>query len=186
MITSINYNEKYNIILTSDKKGTLFIRKYYNLELLTKILINNSDFCFIKKIYLNDYDIICTINYNSIKYKNYICFYSLNGILIETSDNYCSIDTCLLKNGKIIFNCLNQNNLYIFGFNDYKSKDNKIGIVNEDNILKNIDPKNEMFSIITNFVIENNIIYILLKNGKFIKANYNKLNSLSYGVDKFD
>ena len=185
MITSINYNEKYNIILTSDKKGTLFIRKYYNLELLTKILINNSDFCFIKKIYLNDYDIICTINYNSIKFKNYICFYSLNGILIETSDNYCSIDTCLLKNGKIIFNCLNQNNLYIFGFNDYKSKDNKIGIVNEDNILKNIDPKNEMSSI-TNFVIENNIIYILLKNGKFIKANYNKLNSLSYGVDKFD
>jgi hypothetical protein len=79
MITSINYNERYNIVLTSDNKGLLFIRKYYDFELLTKIDINNNqNSCFINKIFLNDYDIICTVNYNIYKNKNFISFYSLN------------------------------------------------------------------------------------------------------------
>ena len=104
MITSINYNERYNIILTSDDKGFLFIRKYYDFELLTKIQINtnNDDLCFINKIFLTNYDIICTINYNTQNYNKYISFYSINGIFLEKSDYLCCIDSKVLQNGKII------------------------------------------------------------------------------------
>ena len=182
MITSINYCQKHNIILTSDTKGFLYIRKYYDFEFLTKIQINEKlDSTFINKIYINNYDIICTINYNKLKSNNYICFYSLNGLLLEKSNNYLCGDTSLLKNGKIIFNCFNTNNLFIFGFNG-NDKKTKIGTIIEDNILCNLDIKKN-FDSIKNFTIENNNIYILLKNGKFIKGYYNKLDSLLYGID---
>ena len=183
MITSINYSEKHNIILTSDLNGFLYIRKYYDFEFLTKIKINN--FCFINNILITDYDMICTINYNILEYKNYISFYTLNGILLEKSNLYHCIDTCLLKNGKIIFNCLNENYLLIFGFNGNTSEDKNIGNVVKDYILKNLDIKKDIDNI-KNFIIDNNNIYLILKNGKFIKAYYNKLDSLSYGINKFD
>ena len=181
MIASIYYSEKHNIILTSDIGGFLFIRKYYDFEFLTKIKINNDD-CFFNKIFINDYDNICTINFDSFKFKTYICLYSLNGILLEkTNLNYC-IDSYALKNGKIIFNCLNNINLLIFGFNGNKNKETKIGEITEENILKTLDVKRDQ-SDIMNFIIDNNYIYLYLKNGKFVKGYLNKLDSLSFGLN---
>jgi len=184
LITSIHYNERHNIILSSDVKGFLHIRKYYDFEFLTQIQINNKDFCFINKIFVNDYDLIYTINYNSVKFKNYICLYSINGILLEQSKNLCCIDSSILKNGKIIFNLLNNDYLFIFGFNKKKSNDKELGEIINDDVLKNLDIKKDTNSIM-NFFIENNNIYILLKNGKFIKGFYEQLELLSYGEDKF-
>ena len=181
MIASIYYSEKHNIILTSDISGFLFIRKYYDFEFLTKIKINNDD-CFFNKIFINDYDNICTINFDSFQFKTYICLYSLNGILLEkTNLNYC-IDSYALKNGKIIFNCLNNINLLIFGFNGNKNKETKIGEITEENILKTLDVKRDQ-SDIMNFIIDNNYIYLYLKNGKFVKGYLNKLDSLSFGLN---
>ena len=177
MITSINFNERHNIILTSDMEGLIYIRKYYNLEFLTKININNN--CFVNKIFLNDYDIICTINSDKNEYNNYISLYTINGILIEKSKNYMNIDSYILKNGKIIFNRIKEDSLlFIFGFN-------KDGKVKNDNVLENLN-LNEKLKGIKNFFIENNSIYILSKNDKFFKGSYPKLNSLSFGMDTFE
>ena len=184
LITSIHYNERHNIILSSDVKGFLYIRKYYDFEFLTQIQINNSNFCFINKIFVNNYDLIYTVNYNSVKFKNYICLYSINGILLEQSKTSFCIDTAILKNGKIIFNILNKEFLFIFGFNKNKSNDKTYGEIINDDVLKNLDIKKDTSSIM-NFFIENNNIYILLKNGKFIKGIYGRLETLSYGEDKF-
>ena len=184
LITSIHYNERHNIILSSDVKGFLYIRKYYDFEFLTQIRINNNDFCFVNKIFVNNYDLIYTINYNSVKFRNYICLYSINGILLEQSKNSCCIDSAILKNGKIIFNILNKDFLFIFGFNQNKSEDKKYGEIINDDVLKNLDIKIDTNNIM-NFFIENNNIYILLKNGKFIKGIYGQLETLSYGEDKF-
>ena len=176
MITSINFNERHNIILTSDMEGLLYIRKYYNFEFLTKIHITNN--CFVNKIFLNDYDIICTNNFDKDKYKNFFSLYTINGILIEKSEKYLCIDSYILKNGKIIFNNLNKDSLlFIFGFN----KDIE---VKSDNVLENLNIKEDLNNI-KNFYIENNNIYILSKNEKFFKGNYPKLNSLSFGLDIF-
>ena len=184
LITSIHYNEKHNIILSSDMKGFLHIRKYYDFEFLTQIQINNNDFCFINKIFVNDYDLIYTVNYNAIKFKNYICLYSINGILLEQTKNLCCIDSAILKNGKIIFNLLNKDLLFIFGFNQNKLNDKNYGEIINDDVLKNLDIKKDTSNIM-NFFIENNSIYILLKNGKFIKGFYEQLETLFYGEDKF-
>ena len=177
MITSINFNEKHNIILTSDMEGLVYIRKYYNFEFLTKIYINKN--CFVNQIFLNDYDIICTINFDKNKYKNFFSLYTINGILIEKSKNYLCKDSYILKNGKIIFNSLSKDSsLFIFGFN----KDDEVKM---DNALENLNIKEDLNNI-KNFVIENNNIYILSKNEKFFKGSYLKLNSLSFGLDTFN
>ena len=117
MISAINYNEKHNIILTADIKGILYVRKYYNFEFINKIVVNRNNFCCINKIFVTDYDIIGTVSYNPYKKKNYICLYSINGILLEKSNDIICIDHTILKNGKIMFNCLNEYNFSIFGFN---------------------------------------------------------------------
>ena len=179
LITNINYNERHNIILTSDDKGILYIRKYYDFELLTKINIMENH-CYITQILLNDFNLIYTIILNKDKMKKYIRIYTLNGILIEKSNDHSIIDTHPLKSGKIIFNRLDETSLFIFGFN-------KITEINEhlilEDILKKIECKNETIDYIMNFIIRDNNIYILLKNGKFIKGNYGTLNLVCYGIN---
>ena len=185
MISCMNYNERHNIIISSDIKGFIFIRKFYDFELINRILIQDSDVCFINKIFLNDYDIICTVNYNIYKNKNFVSFYSLNGTFLEKSNNIISIDSYQLKNGKMIFNCLNENNLSIFGFNAKNKTDGTSAIIQDDIFNKfNQIGKSKLYNI-KNFTIDNNDIYMLLKDGSFIKIYYDNLESLSYGIDNF-
>ena len=185
MISCMNYNERHNIIISSDIKGFIFIRKFYDFELLNRIQIQDNDVCFINKIFLNDYDIICAVNYNIYKNKNFVSFYSLNGIFLEKSNNIISIDSYQLKNGKMIFNCLNENNFSIFGFNAKNNIDGTSAIV-QDNIFNKFNQigKSKLYNI-KNFTIDNNDIYILLKDGSFIKIYYDNLELLSYGVENF-
>ena len=184
MISCIHYNERHNIIISCDVKGILYIRKYYDFQLINKIVIKENETSFINKIFLNEYDIICAINYNIYKNKNYISFYSINGLLLEESKNEIIIDVYFLKNGKMIFNSLNEIKLFIFGFNGKDSNTNN-GKIIEDNILQEFDINKKNLDFIQNFLIENNEIYIILKNGIFIKGYYEKLNSLSFGINKF-
>ena len=183
MISCMNYNERHNIIISSDIKGFIFIRKFYDFELINRIQIQDNDVSFINKIFLNDYDIICTVNYNIYKNKNFVSFYSLNGIFLEKSKNIIFIDSYQLKNGKMIFNCLNENHLSIFGFNS-KDKDDGTSAIIQDDIFNKFNQigKNNLYNI-KNFVIDNNDIYILLKDGMFIKLYYSNLDSLSYGIE---
>ena len=183
MISCIYYNERHNIIVSSDIKGFLYIRKYFDFELINRIVLNNNKSCFINKVILSDYDILCTINFNIYKNKNYISFYSLNGILLEVSKNIITLDTYFLKNGKMIFNCLNEKYLSIFGFNDKDNTDNTGKIIEYD-IFRIFAIKKDLDHI-KNFYLDNNEIYILLKNGMFIKGYNSHIDSLSLGVDKF-
>ena len=173
LITTINYNEKHNIILSADINGILYIRKYYDFELLSKIKLKDSN-CFTTQILLNDFNFIYTINYNQKESKKYICLYTLNGILIEKSDLHTIIDAYNLNNGKIIFNRLEEIELYIFGFN------NENAIIS-DNIINKLGYSD--YDYIMNFDIRDNNIYILLKNGIFIEGFYNSLNLVGYGIN---
>ena len=184
MISCIHYNERHNVIMSCDIKGILYIRKYYDFQLINKIVINRNGTSFINKIFLNEYDIICAINYNIYKNKNYISFYSINGLLLEESKNKIIIDTCFLKNGKLFFNCLNEDKLFVFGFNGKEENSNTAKIL-EDNILQELDVNKKKLDFIQNFLIKKKDIYIILKNGIFIKGYCEKLDSLSFGIDKF-
>ena len=185
MISCIHYNERHNVIMSCDIKGILYIRKYYDFQLINKIVINRNGTSFINKIFLNEYDIICAINYNIYKNKNYISFYSINGLLLEESKNKIIIDTCFLKNGKLFFNCLNEDKLFVFGFNGKEENSNNTAKILEDNILQELDVNKKKLDFIQNFLIKKKDIYIILKNGIFIKGYCEKLDSLSFGIDKF-
>ena len=180
LITAINYNERHNIILTSDINGILYIRKYIDFELLTRIELRESN-CFTTQILVNDFNLIYTINYVENKLKKFICLYTLNGILIEKSKEHSIIDTHALKSGKIIFNRLEELELFIFGFNKIKPKDEPL--ISED-IFKKIEFQYEnQKEYIMNFCILDKNIYLLLKNGKFIKGDYDALNLVCYGIN---
>ena len=177
LITAINYNERHNIVLTSDSKGILYIRKYYDFELLTKIQTNNEN-CFTTQILVNDFNLIYTINYDKKELKKFISLYTLNGIFMEKSNFHSINDAYALKSGKIIFNRLEEMELYIFGFN--KNIENNEALIH-DNILKNIEYRGQ--GNINNFWIMDNIIYLLLSEGQFIKGIYDNLDLICYGIN---
>ena len=181
MICSINFNEKHNIILTTDLSGTLYIRKYYDFELLTKIVVNECNYCFINKVILNDYDIICCEIYNNFSKKFKLSLYSINGIILEESKYFLCLDFSLLKNGKIVFNKANSNYLYVFGFNS------QLGKIKQYNILKDLDINKKTGDSIVRFILSDktNFAYLLMESGQFFKKQNGKLDSLSFEVDKF-
>ena len=179
LITAINYNERHNIVLTADIHGILYIRKYYDFELLTKIQLEGNEF-FTTQIIVNDFNLIYTINYSKNELKKFICIYTLNGILIEKSKVHSIIDAYSLRSGKIIFNRLEELELFIFGFNKIKQKEEPIS---PENICKKLEFQIQKRDYIMNFCIRDKNIYLLLKNGQFIKGDYDLLNMVCYGIN---
>ena len=179
MIICINYIEKHNIIITSSIDGQLFIRKYYDFELLSVIhtTINNS---FISKIIYTDYDLLyLLVNYCDKSYENKssINVYTLNGLLIESSLINNIVDVEPLKNGKVICNNKNSDKLYFFGLNK------ELGHFNEYDILSSIKVKNRK---IIDFIFqkEKNNFYILLDDKNLYRKEMPEFEFLSEGVDK--
>ena len=187
MVCCINYLEKHNIIITSSFDGKLFIRKYFDFELLSIIQTKNKD-NIIKFVY-TDYDLLYllvspkTKNPNN---KSYILIYTLNGLLVEVSSEKSHIiDIEPMKNGKIFFNTINSTKLGIFGFND------PIGNIEEYNILKNIAIKKEEEEIIKDKVIvnftlklKNDVFYILLDNKYLFRQMISDFSTLYKGIQK--
>ena len=183
MVCCINYIEKHNIILTSSFDGKLFIRKYFDFELLSVIQTKNKD-NIIKFVY-TDYDLLYllisprTKNPNN---KTYINVYTLNGILLEeSSKSDIIIDIEPMKNGKIFFNTMNSNKLGIFGFNKPK------GNIDEYNILENIKQLKERKTIIKfTLKMKNDVFYILLENKYLYRQMIKEFSTLYKGIHKLD
>ena len=177
MICTINYVEKHDIIITSSMDGNLYIRKYFDFELLTIIQVIKENAVITKVIY-SDYDLLYLLISQKDKdslYNSYINIYTLNGLLIESSQKNNFVDIEPLKNGKIICNNLYSEKLKIFGFNE------KIGELIEEDILKKNKYRN--YKII-NFIFQQkeNLFYLLLDNGKLYKLYDDKFRFQSKGV----
>ena len=84
MISCIYYIKKHNIILTSSNDGKLYIRKYFDFELLSIIEPKQKN-AIISKIVYTNYDLLyLLINHKDKKYyfKYRINVFSLNGLFI--------------------------------------------------------------------------------------------------------
>ena len=93
--------------------------------------------------------------------KTKILVYTLNGLLIESSEEDYFINIEPMKNGKIFCNTINSNQLGIFGFNEPE------GSVEDYNILSTIKSKElDYKKTIGDFTLklENSIAFILLGN----------------------
>ena len=192
MICNIYYIDKHNVLITSSNDGKLFIRKYYDFELLSIIETNEN----INKLVYSDYDLLYILttskdNKRKLHNKSRIHIYTLNGLLLESSIEDYFIDIEAMKNGILFFNTINSNKLGIFGFKEKK------GTVEEYDILSYIfnekDKKKEKEkekiidpnATITNFSlkIKLNVVYILIDN-KLIRQKIFDFNSLYKGVYK--
>ena len=184
MVCCIYYIEKHNVLLTSSNDGKLFIRKYYDFELLSTIKTKKNE-SIIKFVY-TDYDILYLLLRN--QHKSYINVYTLNGLLLESSMPDYFIDIVPMKNGKIFCNTINSNRLVIFGFNEPK------GFIEDYNILKNIEMKKKdgkPIIDITNKVIldftfnlKKNFFYILMENKFLIRQMIFDFNCIYRGINK--
>ena len=118
MITCIHYNRKHNVILTCAEDGNIFIRKYYDFELM--VVIGNlkgnemyNDIC------VSNYDLLyATFCEKKGNGGNYLVCYSLNGIKagsLVSDDNkkLTEINNAQVTSyGKIIV-CGGNENLYL-------------------------------------------------------------------------
>ena len=187
MICTIDYIEKHNIIVTSSMDGNLYIRKYIDFELLSIIKMQNEN-SIITKVIFTDYDLLYLLISQKDKdsfNNSFIQIYTLNGLLIESSQKKNFVDIAPLKNGKIISNNLFSSKLYIFGFNDNS------GEIEIEDILKNIKKEINKKPIqnykIDNFIFQQNTssFYLLLDIGILYKIFNNDFKSLMKGVHKF-
>ena len=177
MICTINYVEKHDIIITSSMDGNLYIRKYFDFELLTIIQVLKENSIITKVIY-TDYDLLYLLISQKDKdslNNSYINIYTLNGLLIESSQKKNFVDIEPLKNGKIICNNLYSNKLVIFGFNK-----NKGDLIEEDILKQNKYWNNKIVNFI--FKQKDNLFYLLLDNGKLYKINNDDFRFQSKGV----
>ena len=177
MICTINYVEKHDIIITSSLDGNLYIRKYFDFELLTIIQVLKENSVITKVIY-SDYDFLYLLISQKDKdslYNSYINIYTLNGLLIESSQKNNFVDIEPLKNGKIICNNLYSNKLKIFGFNKNKGE-----LIEEDILKKNKNWNNKIVNFI--FQQKKNLFYLLLDNGKLYKICNEDFRFQSKGV----
>ena len=179
MICCITFIEKHNIIITSSNDGKIFIRKYFDFELLSAFKTERSNSIVLKIIY-TDYDLLyMLINHREKESQNKsnINVYTLNGLLIEKSSNNYLIDIEPLKNGKVICNDINSSKLQIFGFN------NKSGTFNEYDILQKMEIKKKK---IVNFLFqpEKNCFFFLLEDKTLHKQQLPEFENIYKGVDK--
>ena len=179
MIICIYYIKKHNIILTSSNDGKLFIRKYFDFALLSIIEPKQKN-TIISKIVYTDYDLLyLLINHKDKKYyyKNRINVFTISGLFIESSSSNYIIDIEALKNGKIICNDINSDNLLIFGLNK------NLGRLNEYDIQAKMQIEKKK---IINLIYQHNIncFYILLENKILYRQQLPDFEYLEKGVDK--
>ena len=181
MVCCIYYIEKHNVLVTSSNDGKLFIRKYYDFELLSVIETNAN---IIKFVY-SDYDLLYLLiiprhNKGKSQNKSKLQVYTLNGLLLESSKEDYYIDIEQMKNGKIFCNTINSNKLGIFGFNEPE------GYVEEYNILSLIKNKElDTNKTIGDFTLKlkSSLAYILLGN-KLYRLTIFDFNCLYKGIYK--
>ena len=185
MICCINYIQKHNILLTSSFDGKLYIRKYYDFELLSVIKpqINNS---FIKKIIYTNYEMIYLLIIHKdkeIKYKSIIQIYTLNGLLLESSPikYYNNID--ILKNGKILSNNIKSKNYFSL---DFFGMNQKIGDLKSHSLKYLLTEKENENILIIDFIFQskNNLLYLLCDNNVLKRRQNEDFEKLSIGNDK--
>ena len=168
MICSMNYIKKHNILITSSEDGHLFIRKYYDFELLNVIKLNKNE--FVNDILFSNFDMFYFLKFNKIKMKFSFDIYSINGLKVIEDSYHLYIDNfACISNGKIIFTLSNSNEIYYYSLFDNIIQKYKFEEEDDFPVLK----INKCI-----FYEEERLIYILYENGDLIRKVENILNNI--------
>ena len=170
-VNNIVFNEKLEIIISSGDDKKIYIRKYFDLSVLTMIDINNK-ICIDIKV---EHYYIYILLFDETKQKYIIEIYSLNGFLVGKSDYDYINNFNFDKDGNLLIGYYKKNYIDLYEPSLMK----KIGeyiIIDEESKILNGDKKafqlNEKISIgddtlVTNFCYNkcDNSVYFSLSNG---------------------
>ena len=184
MITAIHYNSVHNVLVTAGDDGNIYIRKYYDFELLNVISTNRGNELFFNDVMISNYDLIYA-QYTSKRNVggNYLIGFSINGLKFsdyvddnKNMKNIYSIQS--LHNGKVLL-CSGTSKLTILDG----------GVLTKENEYKLIDK-----GVINYFLYleEKNLLYIINDTGEVsritddnFKKNYIDYNKIQLdGPDK--
>ena len=177
-VNNIIYSEKLGLIITSGDDKKIFIRKIYDLTLLTMIELDNLICIYIK---IEHYYLYLLL-FDEIKQKHIIKIYSFNGIEVGKSEYDYINNFNFDKEGNILIGYYKKNYIDIYD----PSLMNKIGeiyfVIKEQSKILNNDKKllNENIligddTLFMNFSYNkyNNSIYCSLSNGCLYCKNLN-------------
>ena len=180
-VNNIIYSEKLGVIISSGDDKKIFIRKFYDLSLLTMIALPNQICIDIKFEHYYLYVLL----FDEMKQKHIVKIFSLNGIEVGKSDYDYINNITFDKEGNLLIGYYKKNYIDLYD----PSLCNKINeiylIINEQSKVVNNDKKNsialnENISIgddilVMNFCYNkfNNSIYCSLSNGFFFCKNLN-------------
>ena len=167
-VNNILYIEKLGIIISNGDDKKIFIRKFYDLSLLTVIDITNKICIDIKFEHYYLYALL----FDEIKKMHIIKIYSLNGIEVGKSDYDYINNINFDKEGNLLIGYYKNNYIDIYD----PSLINKIGeiylIINEQSKILGNDKKNNI-KLKENISIGEDIL--------FMNFCYNKYNNSVYG-----
>ena len=160
MICSINYIKIHNILATSSLDGNIYIRKYFDFELLTIININQNE--FVNDIIFSNYDMFYLLKFNKHSLKFNFSIYSINGLKVISDNQELYInDFSTVKNGKILFTFFNEHDHFFY----YSLIDKSI---KKFNLKEELKYKNQELK---KFIYEEkkDLFYILFSNGDLLR-----------------
>jgi len=170
-VSNIVYCEKLEIIISCGDDKIIYIRKYYDLSLLSMININNR-ICIDIKV---EHYYIYLLLFDEVKQKYIIEIYSLNGILVGKSDYDYINNFNFDKDGNLLIGYYKKNYIDIYEPSLMKKIGEYIIIDEESKILsgdKKVFQLKEKISIgddtlVTNFCYNkcDNSVYFSLSNG---------------------
>ena len=181
-VNGIYYSELLGLIISSGADRKIYIRKYYDLTLLTMINIENK-FCIDIKI--NHYYLYILL-YDEIKKSHVVKVYSVNGLVVAKTDHNMINNICFDKNGNLMIGYAIEKKIRVFNPSLSKKVEEfdlsqPTYIKLKKNKIKEIKVQDTFF---LNFIYqgENSSIYCYFSNGNLIQkyldfSNQADLNS---------
>ena len=174
-VNGIYYSELLGLIISSGADRKIYIRKYYDLTLLTMINIDNK-FCIDIKI--NHYYLYILL-YDEIKKSHIVKVYSVNGLVVAKTEHNMINNIAFDKNGNLMIGYAKEKKIEIY--NPSLSKKLEEIDLSQPTIIKLKKNKKKEISFKDTFFLnyiyqsENSSIYCYFSNGsliqKFLEAN---------------
>ena len=168
-VNGIYYSELLGLIISSGADRKIYIRKYYDLTLLTMINIDNQ-FCIDIKI---NHNYLYTLLYDEIKKSHSVKVYSVNGLVVAETQHNIINNITFDKNGNLMIGYPNEKKIEIYNPALTKKIDEidfsqPTFIKIKKNKVKEIQVKDTFFLYFF-YQNESNSIYCYFSNGNLIQ-----------------
>ena len=168
-VSGIYYSELLGLIISSGDDRKIYIRKYYDLSLLTVINIEQQ-FCIDIKI--NHYYLYILL-YDEVKHNHIVEVRSVNGLVVGKTDYNMYNNIVFDKDGNLLIGCAVQNKIEVY--NPSLTKKIKEIDLNQFTIVKGKKKETQEITYKDTFFLnftyqeENSCIYVYYSNGQLIQ-----------------